>query len=242
MKRLQPAAPIEKASTEAAPPSFLGELLGDQLPTTTVEPSSSGFIPYVSFYSGREGNRGGALTSRDIAEAIPGITIGQPYLRNGDDLKRLDVPVVLVDLFTFYGTRDSDNDWECAGPDDSCGKPAAIAALLCVFEDEVIPAVCETNGKAKSSWAFKYAQAQQKAGKRLQARIGGTAKHFDKKLPNGKTERIEYTQTMARTSPVDEETARKLAEFAADGSAEERVQALRDEFASRADAVRALFD
>lgn len=236
MKRLSPA-PVDKA---AAPPSFLGELLGDQLPTTTVEPSSGGFIPYVSFYSGREGNKGGSLTSRDIAEAIPGITVGQPYLRNGDDLRRLDVPVVLVDLFTFYGTRDEDNDWESAGADDSHGKPAAIAALLCVFDEEVIPAVCETSGKAKSSWAFKFATAQQKAGKRLQARINGTAKSFDKE-ENGKKKRIEYTQTMARCTPVDEDTARKLAEFAQSAGAEERVQALKDEFASRADAVKALF-
>lgn len=219
--------------------NFLGTLLNSAPPATTIEPETGGsFVPYVAFYSGREGNRGGSLTARDIADALPGISVGTPYYRNGDALGFVGT-VVLLDLFTFYGRRDSDNAWASASKTkEAKTKEAAIALLFLIDGDQVIPAICETLGKAKSSALFKVAADMQKAKTRaIQARISGAAKSFT----NDDGETIEYTQTYAKTTPVDAEVTAKLAKFGADPANEELLIAAQAEFARRRDEVVELF-
>lgn len=236
MKRLSKKTTPDTSTTDLTlpPGNFLANVLGQPAPTTTIEPSEGGnFVPYVSFYSGREGARGGSLTAADIANAVPGISRGAPYYRAGDALGAVST-VVLVDLFTFYGKRNADNEVVQAAAEKGVGlREAAIALLLVVDGDEVFPAICETSGKAKSNALFKMATDQQANGRGRQARLSGVAKSFT----NDEGEDIEYTQTLARCGPVDSDVAAKLAKFGADPANEERLIAAQEEFRRRKDVV-----
>lgn len=237
LKRLAKQEPQEMVPANDG--NFLAALLGAPAPTTSIEPATGGgFVPYISFYSGREGNRGGSLTAREIADCVPGISVGSPYLRSSDEIRRADVPLVLVDLFTFYGERDDDNKWCDAAPAARDAlKPAALALFLVVDGQTVTPAICETIGKAKSSALFKLGN-----GTRKPVRISGAAKSFDTE-ENGKKRRIEYTQTYARDVPLDvaADVAQALTAWGSDPANETLVEAAREEFNRRKSDVEALF-
>ncbi len=220
-------------------PDFLADLLGD-VPTTTElattdEPSA--FAPYVTFYSGREGQSGGSLTFADIKQAVPGISPGTPYVRDGDTIEALADPVIVLNDFWFSAVRNSSNEYVKASSDEKEHKPAVIAMLLVLRESPVL-AIFDGCGKSRVAAFDKIRKEIAAEGNRMNvvATISGAQKSFT----NDEGEKITYIKSFASCKSITADQAKVYADWKANQdptAARELVEA----FNERVAAVRALF-
>lgn len=74
-------APANGAGTALALAPAIAQMFAWTPPAQAIVPPSSGLVaPVIRFFNGSEGKQGGELTALQIAQGIPGIAAGHPYI------------------------------------------------------------------------------------------------------------------------------------------------------------------